>query len=250
MNTFAHCVGMLALMIFSAASRAELIYSPNTLLDTATGTTWRTYSTPQAGLLDGFKPATAEQTSTLFLDYAPLNGGNKLPGYNPVEGGIKSISTREDGTSFSASWSSTYLYPGSSPPSLVNAFGFNVMFGGWGPGTDRVESFVGLVQDGNSWASVWLRKTSALDQYGHIWGNESGIIDPPEESFRQKEFFRTACWGPEECNNPFIDASGAVKISGYLMVSSVPELPPAISLSSGVILLSLLVSAKRKINIK
>ncbi|HEY6527866.1 MAG TPA: hypothetical protein VIZ65_04160 [Cellvibrionaceae bacterium] len=250
MNTFAHYVGMLALMVFSAASRAELIYSPNTVLDTVTGTTWRAYSTIEAGLSNGFKPATIDQTVALFLDYAPLNSGSKLPGYNPVEGGIKSISTREDGTSFSVSWDSTYLYPGNSPPSLVNAFGFNVEFGGWGPGRDTVKSFVGLVQEGDSWASVWLRKTSALDQYGHIWGNESGIIDPAEELFRQKDFFRTACWGPEECNNPFIDASGAVKISGYLMVSSVPELPSAISLCSGVMLLSLLVGAKRKISIK
>ncbi|HEY6527868.1 MAG TPA: hypothetical protein VIZ65_04170 [Cellvibrionaceae bacterium] len=245
MKKSARCLGIFAIIFYSAASHAELIYSPNTVLDTATGTTWRAYSTVEAGLSNGFKPATVDQTAALFLDYAPLNSGGKLPGYNPEVGGIKSMTTSEDGTSFSVSYDSSYLYEGSSPPSLLKAFGHNVEFGGSGPGVEGVLSLVGLVQDGNSWTSVLLRHSGAADQYGKTWGTIVGVIDPPDELFLGiKEYVVCSGGCTHFDGNPYLDSSGAVKLGGYLMVSSVPELPPAISLFAGLLLLSLFIKPK------
>jgi hypothetical protein len=246
MKKSARYLGMFAIIFYSAASHAELIYSPNTVLDTATGTTWRAYSTVEAGLSNGFKPATVDQTAALFLHFAPPDSGGKLPGYNPEVGGIKSMVTSEDGTSFSLSYESSYLYKGSSPPSLIDAFGYNVEFGGQGPGSYRIFSLVGLVQDGDSWASVLIRDSGAANQYGKVWGNNLGVINPAENLFLGLTDYFICMNGCSHFDgNPYLDSSGAIKLGGYLMVSSVPELPPAISLFTGLMLLSLLVKTNR-----
>ncbi|HEY6527867.1 MAG TPA: hypothetical protein VIZ65_04165 [Cellvibrionaceae bacterium] len=244
MKIFSRCLGVFTLFFFSAISHAELIYSPKTVLDTATGTTWREYSTLEAGILNGFKPATVEQTATLFLDYAPRNSGGKLPGYNPEVGGVISMMTSEDGTSFSISTDSSWYYKRFYPPSLLDAFGHNVEYGG-GFGY-HVSSLLSLVKDGDGWASVLIQHNDVNNQYGEARSYLIGVINPSEELFQWYEDYYIVC--PDICyvheGNPYRDVSGALKIGGYLMVSSVPELPSIISLFAGVLCLSLFLKAK------
>jgi hypothetical protein len=244
MKIFSRNLGVFTLLFCSAISHAELIYSPKTVLDSATGITWRAYSTVEAGLLNGFKPATVEQTATLFLDYAPLNSGGKLPGYNPEVGGVTSMITSEDGTSFSVSTDSSYHYKGFNPPSLLDAFGHNVEYGGGGG--YHVSSLLSLVKDGDGWASVLIQHNGHNNQYGEAFSDLIGVINPSEKLFQWYEDYYSVC--PDICyvqeGNPYRDVSGALKIGGYLMVSSVPELPSIISLFTGVLCLSLFLKAK------
>ena len=122
----------------------------------------------------------------------------------PPFGGGVDYTTSGDGMMFSVSWKTTYYDGGQiSPPSLIDSFGYTSSYG-IDDGSFAWNSWAKLipyVADGAGWLPVLIKSTEAWNQYGNIWGNEKGIINPG-----------------------VADAIGA---SGFLMVTSIPE--PSIS---------------------
>ena len=102
---------------------------------------------------------------------------------------------------FSISWNGTYYQPNYLPPSLINSFGATFGKPSMGPGDNAWTKLIPFVADGAGWLPVLIQSTWAANQYGGIWGNEKGIINP--------------------------GAADAIGASGYLMVASIPE--PSIS---------------------
>lgn len=202
MNKSIQMIGIAALALAAVSAKAELVYTTGKVLDTESNLSWKYFESLTAGESLGYSPATVGQTSALFLHYAPPDSGGALPGYTPSVGGVVDYTTSGDGMMFSISWQGSYYDPKPYvPPSLIDSFGYTFSHDGMGPGSDYWTKLIPFVADDVGWLPVLIQSTYAANQYGNIWGNEKGIIDPG-----------------------VTDAIGA---SGYLMVSSIPE--PSIS---------------------
>ena len=209
MNKSIQMIGIAAIALSAGNAKATLVYSPGEVRDTQSNLSWKYFESFTAGESSGYSPATVGQTSELFLHYAPPDSGGVLPGYAPTYGGVVDYTTSGDGMMFSISWEGTYYDPKPYvPPSLIDSFGYTISYGGGGPSTDYVSKLTPFVADDVGWLPVLVQSTFAANQYGNIWGNEKGIINPG-----------------------VADAIGA---AGYLMVNSIPEPPISALLLLGI----------------
>jgi hypothetical protein len=249
MNTFARIFGLAAIALCAVDAHAELEYSPSQVFDPESGLSWRVFDTLATGQAAGFAAATVDQTAELFLHYAPPDSGGVLPGYHPLSGDdwtvgkVTDYTTSGNGRSYSVSWEGLYLDETGSyrPPSLIN-LGSNVHWEGV-PKAEAGSSLVALALDGVGWSPVLISSTITANQYGLAWGREEGIIDPIPDQFSGCRLSVSEEYGPT-CSF-ILDDSGAFKIGGYLMVSSVPEPSIPASLLVGIAGLVLLGGQRR-----
>ena len=210
--------------LFATSAQAELVYSSDKVFDTESNLSWKAFEILDAGAAAGYAAASVAQTSELFLHYAPPDSEGVLPGYTPTSGGVTDYVTSSDGTSFAISWQSSYYFVDDyQAPSLLDAFGANISYASVGPYSESGIALIPLIADGETWLPVLLRSTGTANQYGDVWGVEEGAINPDSSLIPIDGIFyecRDFCY---EIPNPYFDDTGALKLGGYLMVSSVPE---------------------------
>jgi hypothetical protein len=233
---------LLSLALLLTSARAELNHGNGEIIDPASGVRWKLFDTLDAGAREGFRAATIEDASGLFLTYAPY-GGSTLPGYHPTYGGVTSYSSDIGGRSFSISWISTTYQDDPSapsnyaPPSLVRSLGPASVYGGGGPGWSEYASVIPVVSSGSGWIPILLLSSQAFDQYDSAWGDESGIIDPDLEVIRALDADYWHCVELGTCQAlaelPYFDEQGVLITSGYLMMGPIPEPAPWLMLLIG-----------------
>lgn len=213
-----------SITLFATGAQAVLVYSSGEVFDPESNLSWKAFQTLDAGAAAGYAAASVAQTSELFLHYAPPDSGGVLPGYTNTSSRVTEYITSGDGTSFAISWESYYYTSvGYRPPSLLDAFGFNISYDASGPGIKGGNALIPLVADGGAWVPVLLRSTVAGNQYGNVWGVEEGAINPDASLIPVNGGFTKCDPYCYDIPNPYFNDTGALKLGGYLMVSSVPE---------------------------
>lgn len=219
-------------------AQASLQYERGQVVDPASGLVWERFDTIDDGLAQGYVAATDDQLAALFVHYVAPDETVPISGYEPTYGRV-SFTLDAQGRSFDVSWGASYYGDVVEPPSLLT-LGASFSFGD-GLVIPITSVLVTQVISNGAFIPVRLKSTRSMNQYGSGWGSEIGALDFDPYTVPLDSGYALECevWGCPLGDNPYLTEAGEPRLSGFLMVTAVPEPPAQFMLTLGCVVLAL-----------